>query len=72
MLAFRVNDSGSNPGGSTSSPISVMLTCHFETKCAEISFEDPAAALGGEEQVLEAFRGARDEIHAWIEATFKG
>jgi len=50
----------------------VMLTCHFETKCAEISFEDPAAALGGEEQVLEAFRGARDEIHAWIEATFKG
>ena len=30
------------------------------------SFEDPAAALGTEEEQLEAFRRVRDEIADWI------
>jgi len=34
------------------------------------SFADPAAGTGGEENQLEAFRRARDEIRAWIEAQF--
>lgn len=34
------------------------------------SFEDPAAALGSEEEQLEAFRRVRDEIKDWISQTF--
>ena len=33
------------------------------------SFEDPAAALGTEEEQLEAFRRVRDEIANWISLT---
>lgn len=34
------------------------------------SFEDPAAALGTEEEQLEAFRRVRDEITDWISWSF--
>lgn len=34
------------------------------------SFEDPAAALGTEEEQLEVFRRVRDEIADWIRRTF--
>ena len=34
------------------------------------SFEDPAAALGTEEEQIEAFRQVRDEIADWIRRTF--
>ncbi|MBP1609284.1 MAG: Arsenate reductase [Acidobacteria bacterium] len=34
------------------------------------SFEDPAAALGTEEEQLLAFRRVRDEIADWIRRTF--
>ena len=34
------------------------------------SFEDPAAALGTEEEQMEAFRRVRDEIADWIRRTF--
>ena len=34
------------------------------------SFEDPAAALGTEEEQLEAFRQVRDEIADWISGSF--
>ena len=34
------------------------------------SFEDPAAALGTEEEQLLAFRRVRDEIADWISQTF--
>lgn len=36
------------------------------------SFEDPAAARGSEEEQLNAFRLARDEIKNWIAQTFGG
>ncbi|MEN6341471.1 MAG: arsenate reductase ArsC [Methanospirillum sp.] len=36
------------------------------------SFPDPAAATGSEEERLAAFRSVRDEITAWIDATFGG
>lgn len=35
------------------------------------NFRDPAAAEGSEEDQLNAFRQARDEIKDWIERTFK-
>jgi len=35
-------------------------------------FQDPSATKGDEKERLEAFRHARDKIHTWIEATFKG
>ncbi len=35
-------------------------------------FPDPAAATGTEKERLEAFRAVRDEIAAWIDATFGG
>ena len=34
------------------------------------SFEDPAAALGTEEEQIEAFRRVRDEIADWISQKF--
>ncbi|MEN6516722.1 MAG: arsenate reductase ArsC [Methanospirillum sp.] len=34
------------------------------------SFPDPGAATGTEEERLAAFRSTRDEIAAWIDATF--
>jgi arsenate reductase len=34
------------------------------------SFEDPAASEPEEEEQLEAFRQARDEIKGWIVQTF--
>jgi arsenate reductase len=34
------------------------------------SFLDPAAEQGGEEVILEAFRRVRDQLAAWIVATF--
>ena len=34
------------------------------------SFEDPAAALGTEEEQLEAFRKVRDQIKDWIAQAF--
>lgn len=34
------------------------------------SFEDPAAAVGTEEEKLEVFRRVRDEIKDWISQTF--
>lgn len=34
------------------------------------SFPDPAAATGTEEERLAVFRSVRDEITAWIDATF--
>jgi len=33
-------------------------------------FEDPAACVGTEEEILACFRRSRDEIRAWIEAVF--
>jgi arsenate reductase len=36
------------------------------------SFPDPSAATGTEEERLAAFRAIRDEIAAWIDATFEG
>jgi len=36
-----------------------------------MGFQDPAAAIGNHDEVLAAFRKVRDEIRAWIEATFK-
>ena len=36
------------------------------------SFPDPAAATGTEEERLAVFRSVRDEITAWIDATFGG
>jgi arsenate reductase len=35
------------------------------------TFNDPAAAGGSEEDQLNAFRQARDEIKDWIAQTFK-
>jgi arsenate reductase len=35
-------------------------------------FHDPAAAKGSEDEMLNAFRLVRDEIRAWIMATFNG
>lgn len=35
------------------------------------NFKDPAAAEGSEEDQINAFRQARDEIKDWIERTFK-
>lgn len=35
------------------------------------NFKDPAAAEGSEEDQINAFRLARDEIKNWIEQTFK-
>jgi arsenate reductase len=35
-------------------------------------FEDPSNATGTEEERLQAFRDARDEIRVWIERTFGG
>jgi arsenate reductase len=34
------------------------------------SFLDPSAARGDEQEVLEAFRRARDQVASWIVATF--
>jgi len=34
------------------------------------SFEDPSAAKGEEEEVIEVFRKVRDEIKSWIEKEF--
>lgn len=34
------------------------------------SFEDPALAMGSQEEQLEAFRCVRDEIKEWISQTF--
>jgi arsenate reductase (thioredoxin) len=34
-------------------------------------FQDPAAAVGSDDEVMAVFRRVRDEIRAWIEATFK-
>lgn len=34
------------------------------------SFEDPAAAVGSEEEKLKVFRRVRDEIKNWISQTF--
>lgn len=34
------------------------------------SFEDPAAAVGSEEERLKVFRQVRDEIKDWISRTF--
>ena len=34
------------------------------------SFEDPAVAVGSEEEQLEAFRRVRDELKDWITQTF--
>ena len=34
------------------------------------SFEDPAAAMGSEEEQLQVFRQVRDEIEDWISQTF--
>jgi arsenate reductase (thioredoxin) len=34
------------------------------------SFEDPAAAVGSEEEKLKVFRRVRDEIKDWISETF--
>lgn len=34
------------------------------------SFEDPAAAMGSEEEKLKIFRQVRDEIKDWISQTF--
>jgi len=34
------------------------------------SFEDPAAAVGSEEEQLRIFRQVRDEIKDWISQTF--
>ena len=36
------------------------------------SFPDPSAATGTEEERLAVFRSIRDEIAAWIDATFGG
>jgi hypothetical protein len=35
------------------------------------TFKDPAPAEGSEEDQLNAFRLARDEIISWIEETFR-
>lgn len=35
------------------------------------NFEDPASAMGSEEDQLNAFRGSRDEIRDWIAQTFR-
>jgi arsenate reductase len=43
------------------------------TKAREVihySFEDPAAAVGSEEEKLKVFRRVRDEIKEWISGTF--
>lgn len=37
-----------------------------------VSFPDPSAATGGEEERLRAFRTVRNGITAWIDATFGG
>jgi arsenate reductase len=34
------------------------------------AFDDPAACMGTEEEVLACFRRCRDEVRAWIEETF--
>ncbi len=34
-------------------------------------FADPSSATGTKDEVLEMFRHARDEIDAWIQATFE-
>ncbi|MFX0113148.1 MAG: arsenate reductase ArsC [Candidatus Hodarchaeota archaeon] len=34
------------------------------------SFEDPSAATGTQEQILNSFRHVRDQIRGWIEAEF--
>jgi arsenate reductase len=34
------------------------------------SFEDPAVAVGSEEEKLKVFRQVRDEIKDWISQTF--
>ena len=36
------------------------------------SFSDPADVEGSDQEVLAQFRRTRDEIRAWIEATFNG
>jgi arsenate reductase len=44
------------------------------TKAREVihySFEDPAAAVGSEEEKLKVFRRVRDEIKDWIAQTFE-
>ena len=43
------------------------------TKAREVihkSFDDPAAAVGSEEEKLKVFRRVRDEIKDWISLTF--
>ena len=35
------------------------------------SFRDPSHTDGSGEEVLQAFREVRDEIHAWLEEEFK-
>jgi arsenate reductase (thioredoxin) len=34
-------------------------------------FQDPAAVIGTDDEVMAEFRRVRDEIREWIEATFK-
>jgi len=34
------------------------------------TFEDPSKAVGGHQQVMQAFEHVRDEIQAWLEETF--
>lgn len=34
------------------------------------SFEDPSAAIGTQEQILNSFRAIRDQIRGWIEKKF--
>ncbi|MDH4196170.1 MAG: arsenate reductase ArsC [Candidatus Aminicenantes bacterium] len=34
------------------------------------AFDDPAACVGTEEEILACFRRSRDEIRAWIDQTF--
>lgn len=40
-------------------------------KVIHYSFEDPASAVGSEEEKLKVFRRVRDEIKDWISQTFE-
>ena len=48
-------------------------TCPFFPWAREMihaGFPDPASFTGTDEEILEGFRKVRDEIFAWIDATF--
>jgi len=69
-LAVTVCDKARQACPICSAQLDLPTTFPRAKKVIHRGFEDPAAATGTEEEQLEAFRRARDEIREWIIETF--